>query len=95
MSLSIWAILAYSVPCLGAKDLLVLPELNALVGVWPQHLAVEADVRDMPGVWVSADHQVAQCFQTVMRHLSPTAFSMSLYRSMLFAFKNILAVAGG
>lgn len=47
--------------CLGAKDLLVLPELNALVGVWPQHLAVEADVRDMPGVWVSADHQVPQC----------------------------------
>lgn len=44
--------------CLGAKDLLVLPELNALIGVWPQHLAVEADVRDMPGIWVSADHQV-------------------------------------
>ena len=45
--------------CVGAKDLLVLPELNALIGVWPQHLAVEADVRDMPGVWVSADHQVS------------------------------------
>lgn len=44
--------------CLGAKDLLVLPELNALVGVWPEHLAVEADVRDMPGVSLSADHQV-------------------------------------
>lgn len=44
--------------CVGAKDLLVLPELNALNGVWPQHLAVEADVRDMPGIWVSADHQV-------------------------------------
>lgn len=45
--------------CVGAKDLLVLPELNALIGVWPQHLAVEADVRDMPGVWLSADHQVS------------------------------------
>ena len=42
----------------GAKDMLVLPELNALVGVWPEELTVEADVRDMPGVWVSADHQV-------------------------------------
>ncbi|KAL3145120.1 GPI inositol-deacylase, variant 2 [Trebouxia sp. C0009 RCD-2024] len=50
----------------GAKDLLVLPELNALVGVWPQHLAVEADVRDMPGVWVSADHQaMVWCNQLV------------------------------
>lgn len=42
----------------GAKDMLVLPELNALVGVWPKHLTVEADVRDIPGIWVSADHQV-------------------------------------
>lgn len=42
----------------GAKDMLVLPELNALSGVWPEELTVEADVRDMPGVWVSADHQV-------------------------------------
>lgn len=42
----------------GAKDMLVLPELNALTGVWPDELTVEADVRDMPGIWVSADHQV-------------------------------------
>ena len=42
----------------GAKDMLVLPELNALVGMWPEELIVEADTRDMPGVWVSADHQV-------------------------------------
>ena len=42
----------------GAKDMLVLPELNALVSVWPTHLTVEADVRDTPGIWVSADHQV-------------------------------------
>ncbi|KAL0046439.1 hypothetical protein WJX82_000758 [Trebouxia sp. C0006] len=40
-----------------AKDMLVLPELNALIGVWPDELTVEADVRDMPGIWVSADHQ--------------------------------------
>ena len=51
-------IFIYVCVCVGAKDLLVLPELNALIGVWPQHLAVEADVRDMPGIWVSADHQV-------------------------------------
>ena len=38
--------------------MLVLPELNALIGVWPDELTVEADVRDMPGIWVSADHQV-------------------------------------
>ena len=38
--------------------MLVLPELNALMGVWPQAMVVEADVRDMPGVWVSVDHQV-------------------------------------
>ena len=42
----------------GTRDLLVLPELNALNGVWPEDMAVEADVRDMPGVWLSADHQV-------------------------------------
>ena len=38
--------------------MLVLPELNALVSVWPEEMVVEADVRDMPGVWVSVDHQV-------------------------------------
>ena len=38
--------------------MLVLPELNALSGLWPEELIVEADVRDMPGIWVSADHQV-------------------------------------
>ena len=42
----------------GTRDLLVLPELNALVGVWPEEMVVEADVRDMTGVWLSADHQV-------------------------------------
>ena len=42
----------------GAKDMLVLPELNALIGVWPDELTLEADMRDMPGIWVSADHQV-------------------------------------
>ena len=35
----------------------MLPELNAATGVWPESLMVEADVRDMPGVWLSADHQ--------------------------------------
>ncbi len=38
--------------------MLVLPELNALMGVWPEELTVEADVRDMSGIWVPADHQV-------------------------------------
>ncbi len=49
---------AWSMAPAGAKDMLVLPELNALIGVWPDELTVEADVRDMPGIWVSADHQV-------------------------------------
>ncbi|DBA69939.1 TPA: GPI inositol deacylase [Trebouxia sp. C0005] len=50
----------------GAKDMLVLPELNALTGVWPDELTVEADVRDMPGIWVSADHQsLVWCNQLV------------------------------
>jgi len=49
---------AWNMACAGAKDMLVLPELNALIGVWPDELTVEADVRDMPGIWVSADHQV-------------------------------------
>ena len=48
----------FNTACAGAKDMLVLPELNALIGVWPDELTVEADVRDMPGIWVSADHQV-------------------------------------
>lgn len=39
----------------------MLPELNALVGVWDQDTVVEADVRDMPSVWLSADHQVSCC----------------------------------
>ena len=43
----------------GTKDVLVLPELNAVADVWPTSLVVEADVRDMPGVWLSADHQVS------------------------------------
>ena len=46
--------------------MLVLPELNALAGVWPQHLTVEADVRDMPGVWLSADHQVSALPETCL-----------------------------
>ncbi|KAL0021017.1 hypothetical protein WJX77_007158 [Trebouxia sp. C0004] len=51
----------------GAKDMLVLPELNALIGVWPDELTVEADVRDMPGIWVSADHQsLVWCNQLVI-----------------------------
>lgn len=43
----------------GTRDLLVLPELNALAGVWDRNAIVEADVRDMPNVWLSADHQVS------------------------------------
>ncbi len=49
---------AWNMACAGAKDMLVLPELNALIGVWPDELTVEADVRDMPRIWVAADHQV-------------------------------------
>lgn len=61
--------------------MLVLPELNALIGVWPAHLAVEADVRDMPGIWVSADHQVLQCTLPSMRRRSLVALFIILYSS--------------
>lgn len=64
--------------------MLVLPELNALIGVWPAHLAVEADVRDMPGIWVSADHQVFQYTLPSMTCRSLVALFIILYSSAPF-----------